>query len=386
MAAGGSTKKDGARDGGRRAGSGGRPAKAPGKKTSGGKISQGKSADGAAKGAAGQRKGGNAFDKVLTGIIAVCLCLALYLLGAPVVLNAVRSLGNMQSMLSSMSSSSYDASKSAEAQEQYEQALAYNDKLSGYDAGVDVRPYEDQLTLDGDVMAYVVIPKISLRLPVYHGTSSAVLGAGVGHIEQTSLPAGAGASGTAHCALSAHSGMTTGLSMFDNIRDLDTGDRFYIVVCGRTLAYQVYNIETIEATKTRELSDAVSLQEERDLVTLVTCTPIGVNTHRLMVHAERIDYVPSEEELTGVSPTSAMAKRLADDLGLIWRAARSTPTFPFLVALLAGLAGYGVYRSVKRRRSLDARRRRWLRETFGKHPAWKWYVMDSRGKLLPYGF
>lgn len=149
--------------------------------------------------------------------------------------------------------------------------------------------YYTQLRVNGtDAMGLVEIPKIGVSLPVYHGTSEEVLQIGVGHLEGTSLPVGGEST---HCVLTGHTGLSTA-RMFTDLTELEEGDIFFLEVMGETLAYKVYGTEVIEP------SDLSSLYIEtgRDLCTLVTCTPYGVNSHRLLVHAERTEYTPEVKE------------------------------------------------------------------------------------------
>ena len=136
-----------------------------------------------------------------------------------------------------------------------------------------------QLTV-GSVMCYVDIPKIGVYLPVEHGMSADTLEKSVGHVVGTSLPVGGA---NTHAVLSAHSGMASS-KLFSDIDQLAEGDIFYIHVLGDTLTYQVDNIATVLPTDTSLLQ----IEDGKDLVTLVTCTPFGVNTHRLLVRGRRI--------------------------------------------------------------------------------------------------
>ena len=136
-------------------------------------------------------------------------------------------------------------------------------------------------------MCYVDIPKIGVYLPVEHGTSADTLEKSVGHVVGTSLPIG-GAS--THAVLSAHSGMASS-KLFSDIDQLELGDTFYIHVLGDTLAYQVDAVNTVLPTDTSLLQ----IEDAKDLVTLVTCTPFGVNTHRLLVRGHRVPYTPEQE-------------------------------------------------------------------------------------------
>ena len=180
----------------------------------------------------------------------------------------------------------------AELTAQREAAEQYNAMLSGTAAitegGASAPPlaYAEQLTVGG-VMAYVDIPKINVYLPVQHGTDADTLERAVGHVVGTSLPVGGSST---HAVLSAHSGMASS-KLFSDIDQLAEGDMFYVHVLGDTLAYEVDSINTVLPTDTSLLQIA----DSKDLVTLVTCTPFGVNTHRLLVRGHRVPYVPEQE-------------------------------------------------------------------------------------------
>lgn len=180
----------------------------------------------------------------------------------------------------------------AELTAQREAAEQYNALLSGAatitEGGASAPPlaYAQQLTVGG-VMAYIDIPKINVYLPVQHGTGAEALEKSVGHVVGTSLPVGGSST---HAVLSAHSGMASS-KLFSDIDQLEKGDAFYIHVLGDTLAYEVDSINTVVPTDTSLLQ----IEEGKDLVTLVTCTPFGVNTHRLLVRGHRVPYVPAQE-------------------------------------------------------------------------------------------
>ena len=180
----------------------------------------------------------------------------------------------------------------AELTVQREAAQQYNAMLSGAatstEGGASAPPlaYAQQLTVGG-VMAYVDIPKINVYLPVQHGTDADTLERAVGHVVGTSLPVGGSST---HAVLSAHSGMASS-KLFSDIDQLAVGDMFYIHVLGEVLAYKVDAIHTVLPTDTSLLQIA----DGKDLVTLVTCTPFGVNTHRLLVRGQRVPYVPEQE-------------------------------------------------------------------------------------------
>ena len=146
--------------------------------------------------------------------------------------------------------------------------------------------YNEALNLSGDgVMCTINIPKIQLELPVYHTTDESVLSHGVGHLQGTSLPIGGDSS---HCVLSGHTGLPT-MKIFDNLDQLEVGDYFVISVLGEDHAYEVTSIEVVLPDET----DSLVIERGRDLCTLVTCTPYGINSHRLLVHAERCE-IPDE--------------------------------------------------------------------------------------------
>lgn len=147
--------------------------------------------------------------------------------------------------------------------------------------------YEHQLNVTGDgIMGYVEIPLIQVNLPIYHGTDSDALDAGIGHLLGTSLPVGGM---NTHSVLTAHSGMAN-QKMFSDLDKLEQGDVFYLHVLGETLAYQVDQINTVLPHDTTYLG----ITEGEDFCTLVTCTPFGVNTHRLLVRGTRIPYEEAE--------------------------------------------------------------------------------------------
>lgn len=179
----------------------------------------------------------------------------------------------------------------AELTAQRQAAEQYNAMLSGAtitEGGASAPPlaYAQQLTVGG-AMAYVDIPKINVCLPVQHGTDADTLERAVGHVVGTSLPVGGGST---HAVLSAHSGMAPA-KLFSDIDQLTVGDMFYIHVLGEVLAYKVDAIHTVLPTDTSRLQ----IEGGKDQVTLVTCTPFGVNTHRLLVRGHRVPYVPEQE-------------------------------------------------------------------------------------------
>ena len=188
----------------------------------------------------------------------------------------------------------------AEIDAAWQEAVEYNENLAGdpvHDPFVMgsgyVLPdnYEEVLNVNGDgVMGYIDIPKIDVYLPIYHGTSEEVLAEGAGHLEMTALPIGGN---NRHPVISAHRGLPSA-ELFTRLDEMEAGDQFYIHVLDQTLAYEVDQIEVI-------LPEELSLlqpEEDKDLVTLLTCTPYAVNTHRLLVRGTRVPYEPEAEEDT----------------------------------------------------------------------------------------
>ena len=194
-------------------------------------------------------------------------------------------------------------------EEARQQAVAYNLAITpgAADAYSEERlvsaaeDYDSQLDVAGiGIMGYVEIPKIQVNLPIYHGTEAEVLDRGVGHLLGSSLPVGGE---NTHTVLSGHSGMAS-QKMFTDLEQLTPGDVFYLNVLNETLAYQVTKINTVLPYET----DLLGIVPGADLCTLVTCTPYGVNTHRLLVRGSRIPYEEAavmEEETASVEPAAS---------------------------------------------------------------------------------
>lgn len=183
----------------------------------------------------------------------------------------------------------------AEREKLWAEAEKYNENLTGspvHDpfipgSGI-VMPenYYDVLNVDGK-MATIEIPRIKVKLPVYHGTSDSVLQQAVGHLEGSSLPIGGK---DRHAVLTGHTGLSHA-KIFTNLVELKEEDKFYVNVLGKTLAYQVDQIKVITPDQTEELK----VVEGQDHVTLLTCTPYGINSHRLLVRGVRIPYDKKEK-------------------------------------------------------------------------------------------
>lgn len=154
--------------------------------------------------------------------------------------------------------------------------------------------YDDLLNLEQNgIMGYLEIPKLSVTLPIYHGTSAQVLEQGVGHMQGTSLPVGGEST---HTVLTGHTGLP-GKRLFTDLPQLEEGDVFYLHVLENTLAYQVEKVYIVEPDQTEHLV----VETGQDLATLITCYPYGINTHRLLVQGIRIPYeqVPEQQWQSG---------------------------------------------------------------------------------------
>lgn len=190
-----------------------------------------------------------------------------------------------------------------------EAARAYNSQLTGaavVAAGARIpeavgsgasSEYERLLAADTTgLMARIKIPKINVDLPIYHGTSDDTLEQGVGHLEGTALPVGGE---TTHSVLTAHRGLAKA-ELFDNLDQVRTGDTFTVEVWGEVLTYRVRETRVVKPNETQSLYPVMG----EDLVTLVTCTPLGINTHRILVTGERVTPTPiGDLNAAGADPT-----------------------------------------------------------------------------------
>lgn len=188
----------------------------------------------------------------------------------------------------------------------YDDAVQYNKNLLGkvvltdpFDPNITVEndvEYSTLLNLNGDgIMGSIEIPKINVKLPVYHGTNADVLEKGVGHMTKTSLPIGGKST---HSVLTGHTGLSSA-RLFTDIDKLTAGDVFFINVLDKKLAYKVVKTEVVLPSETEDLR----VVQNKDYVTLVTCTPYGKNTHRLFVRGERTDYNEAEKSVQNIQPT-----------------------------------------------------------------------------------
>ncbi len=216
---------------------------------------------------------------ILMGIILIAYPIISVCLSA---FNQTVAISNYQDAVESLSKE--------DREKEIQRAMDYNSEMEGI-VSVDIsmvsseedEEYASYLNVlnIGEAMAYISIPKIDVYLPIYHGISENVLQSGVGHLETTSFPVGG--KGT-HAVLAGHTGLVR-TKIFDDINKLEEKDRFYIDVLGETLAYEVDKIDVVLPEDT----DTIAVEPNKDYVTLVTCTPYMINTHRLLVRGSRID-------------------------------------------------------------------------------------------------
>ena len=200
-------------------------------------------------------------------------------------------------------SSTVDALSAEERERILLQARSFNEQLAGEATELpadQIEPYAQQLIFDRDpMMSWVEIPSIDVSMPIYHGTSELVLMAGVGHLEGTSLPVGGEST---HAVISAHRGLPSA-KLFTHLDRLEVGDTFTITVLDRTLTYEVDNISIILPTET----DSLKVSEGKDYITLMTCTPYGINTHRLLVRGHRVNTRESQKHVRVTADATRIA-------------------------------------------------------------------------------
>ena len=181
-----------------------------------------------------------------------------------------------------------------ERKEKIEEAVQYNNKLK-QNEGIDISLEEEKIknsiniTTTNGILGYIVIPKIEVNLPIYYGITPDVLRKGVGNMENSSLPIGGEST---HSVLAGHTGLARG-KIFDNIKKLVHGDKFYINTLGIKLEYEVDNIMVVEPTD----ANTLKIIPGKDYVTLLTCTPALINSHRLLVRGERVQEKSEEVKL-----------------------------------------------------------------------------------------
>ena len=268
--------------------------------------------------------GGGMNRRIKILIFAVCIVLALGITLYPLVSNVIGE--KYRSIVESRYDKAVEKLNTMELIAEKEEAVLYNRTLQGGTENAFSREalaeaeesYGRLLNVRGDgIMGYIQIPKIGVELPIYHGTAEETLDKGVGHLLGTSLPVGG--IGT-HCVLTGHSGLA-GTRMFSDLDQLNKGDVFYVRVLDETHAYMIMDINTVLPEDTSKLE----IDPQQESVTLVTCTPFGVNTHRLLVRGERIEV--------------GMAERVVENAEVQEEPAKSTWTQEYLKGVGLGCLG-----------------------------------------------
>ncbi len=226
------------------------------------------------------------------GIVLVFLtglCIMLYPMASDYInrIQAARALGDYQRMVREVKPEDYSAI--------FERAREYNQRLKEnphpFVNSTRTEGYEDALKVgDSGIMGYVMIEKIRVRLPFYHGTEEDVLQRAIGHLEGSSLPIGEPGD---HAVLSAHRGLPSA-KLFTDLPELAIGDEFIVTVLDKEMVYEVDQMLTV-LPDSPEAFEALAPEEGKDLVTLMTCTPYGVNTHRFLVRGHRTRDLVKEE-------------------------------------------------------------------------------------------
>ena len=242
-------------------------------------------------------------------------------------LHQSRAIASYAEQVATLDNAAYDAL--------WAEARAYNDTLRTKTdrftlTDEELAEYNATLNVPGtNVIGYIEIPKIDCYLPIYHGTDEATLQVGVGHLEGSSLPVGG--AGT-HCVLSGHRGLPSA-KLFTDLDQLAEGDTFVLYVLDETLTYQVDQIRIVEPQEVDELA----IQDGQDYCTLVTCTPYGINTHRLLVRGHRVENAETDQAAARVS---------ADAMQVDTAAVAPLVAVPLLLLLLFGL----LFKTRRRRR------------------------------------
>lgn len=225
----------------------------------------------------------------------------------------------------------------------FKAAQDYNKALADHDSEKISAADYDSLLAISDSIGYIEIPKIKVYLPIYHGLDDEVLQRGIGHMEGSSLPVGGNST---HCVLAGHTGLPSA-NLFTDLDQLVIGDMFYIHALDKVLAYKVDNIVTVLPYE----MEHVSIEETRDYVTLVTCTPYGINSHRLLVRGTRVAYLTQEKEHTEPWPVVHTEEQRIPFRTIAWYAALITMSAVILIILI--ILFMPVFRRKTRRSAKD---------------------------------
>ena len=274
--------------------------------------------------------------KKITRIFSVILilsglCLAAYPIISNILAekNASKAIVSYDDEIKNMDQQKIDAAK--EAMKQYNEQLGHaviRDAAGEESTGVS---YVDMIDV-GETIGYLTIPVINVNLPIFYGTSPEVLEKGVGYIEETSVPLGGEST---HCVLTGHRGLPSA-ELFTHMDQVQEKDQFYIHVLDEVLAYEVDQIKVVDPDDTSDLD----IVEGQDYVTLVTCTPYSINTHRLLVRGHRVEYTGEETKTKSQIHPAAMARRMID----VW------PWFLFMMAAVAAVEGISLLILLLKRR------------------------------------
>lgn len=222
--------------------------------------------------------------ELTTVVFVLSVLLGIFIIVLPMVVGAIKQKRSDEAI------ANYEAMLQEQAEEREERLFAeaeeYNQKLS---SGEQEEDYLQLLDNGSGMMGYIEIPRINIRDPIYHTVEEKVLQKGIGHLPTTSLPVGGKAT---HTALSGHRGLPSS-RLFTDLDRVREGDIILISVLTRTLAYEVYKIDIVEPDE----ADSLEIDPNDDLLTLITCTPYAVNTHRLLVHARRTEYKEEMAEI-----------------------------------------------------------------------------------------
>ena len=234
-------------------------------------------------------------SRLTTFVFIVSVLFGIFLIVAPLIV------GRINQSRSDATITSYQSSVSEKAdyyKKEFERADKYNKSLASSNKDDDITSeYNSILDVENGIMGYIEIPRISIRDPIYHGIDESVLQHGIGHIPNTSFPVGG--IGT-HAGLSGHRGLPSS-RLFTDLDQMRVNDIILIKIADHKLAYKVYKVETVSP----DYKDGLKIDPEKDLLTLVTCTPYAINTHRLLVHAERTEY---QEEMASIKAEHTLSE------------------------------------------------------------------------------